>query len=580
MRLSRRQFAAVSGGGILGATTNVGSAEETHSYGGKSTASDQTVGAHYYTWFGPDNHWDNGYTGEPVLGEYDSKAVEVIDQHITWANAHGIDWLSTTWWGTDSYSGRTLRNYVAPRLAGSPVEFSVLYEPKGLLSFNESSGVVDFDQTHNRDKLAADLTHIAEEYTDNPNYFHIDGRPVIYVYIARTFAGAVTEAFERAQSQAGEQFYLIGDYGRRPRVPNLEVFDAVSPYNMYHPDPAINEGFVSEVEEFYLRWRLLADEHDFLFVPNVLPGFDNTNAAWGSPDAPVLTREPDRYRRQCRVARSAMDPANPVALVTSFNEWHEHTSIEPGEAFGTTYLEITREELATGSVGGVTDSLVPLTFHWDSYVEESELNPDVSPEDSRKLTINLRRITLLDGDERVIRRYDVGSDPEPVFTTGVSGPGGSDGQTWRWLTVGQELRSRMYLPRELAESAAAIEFTALPAADDFQFGVTLGSEMEPVAVTLAREWSTTHVDLPPVETPTPSPTPTPTPSPTRTPTSTPTDQPSPTPTPTGVADPTGSETTTLADGPGVGVLTAVGGLAGAGWHWYRKHGEGDKAGSR
>ncbi|MFB6176448.1 MAG: glycoside hydrolase family 99-like domain-containing protein, partial [Halobaculum sp.] len=319
------------------------------------------IGAHYYGWYGPDNHWSNGYTGTPVLGEYDSKDREVVNRHVEWASQHGIDWFSATWWGPNSYSGRALRNHIAPALAGSPVEYSVLYEPKGRLSFDTDSGTADLDEQHNRERLAADLTQIAEAHTDRSSYLHVDGRPVVYVYIARTLVGDVAGAFAEAQSQAGEQFYFIGDYGRRPQVPNLSVFDAVSPYNMYYPAADINDDFVAYVEDRYRRWRLLADRYDFRFVPNVLPGFDNTEAAWGEEDNPVLYRSPERYRRQCSVARSVMDTDVPMALITSFNEWHEYTSVEPGESFGTTYLEVTEGALDSGPIGGATDSLVPLT---------------------------------------------------------------------------------------------------------------------------------------------------------------------------------------------------------------------------
>jgi hypothetical protein len=39
-----------------------------------------------------------------------------------------------------------------------------------------------------------------------------------------------------------------------------------------------------------------------------------------------------------------------MAMITSFNEWHEGTPLEPGqtpngESYGTTYLEITDAEL-------------------------------------------------------------------------------------------------------------------------------------------------------------------------------------------------------------------------------------------
>jgi len=41
-----------------------------------------------------------------------------------------------------------------------------------------------------------------------------------------------------------------------------------------------------------------------------------------------------------------------VVLVTSFNEWHEYTSVEPSREYGRTYLETLLEEIRTQSVSG------------------------------------------------------------------------------------------------------------------------------------------------------------------------------------------------------------------------------------
>lgn len=111
--VSRRMFLE-----FLGSSPIVGSLEGlTHGMAPTDTDSKRLIGAHYYTWYGPNNHWSNGYTGTPTLGEYDSQDSTVIKQHVEWAENDGIDRFNATWWGPDSYSGRTLGDYVAPELA-------------------------------------------------------------------------------------------------------------------------------------------------------------------------------------------------------------------------------------------------------------------------------------------------------------------------------------------------------------------------------------------------------------------------------------------------------------------------------
>lgn len=148
----------------------------------------------------------------------------------------------------------------------------------------------------------------------------LNGKGSLYLH-RRTFTGDVLGAFEEAQKCAGQEFYIVGDYGNTPQIPNLELYDAVSPYNMYQPVEDVGDGFTTYVDSQYQGWKLLADEFDLTFIPVVLPGFDNTEANWAPDGMPVLKRTPDRYRRLCEIARSYMDPEQPMALVTSFNEW-------------------------------------------------------------------------------------------------------------------------------------------------------------------------------------------------------------------------------------------------------------------
>ena len=42
-------------------------------------------------------------------------------------------------------------------------------------------------------------------------------------------------------------------------------------------------------------------------------------------------------------AERFVDREQPFLLVTSFNEWHEGTEVEPSTEFGDAYLRLTRE---------------------------------------------------------------------------------------------------------------------------------------------------------------------------------------------------------------------------------------------
>lgn len=484
----RRVLDVIASSAIAGAVTGV-TGRALDEPGRESTAAvaegDRLVGAHYYTWYGPDNHWDAGYTGTPALGEYDSTDESVVDQHVEWAADSGIDWFNATWWGPDSYAARALENHVAPAMAGTDVEFSVLYEPKGRFDYADER--VDFDERGNRETLAADLDHIASRLVDNPNYFHVDGQPLLYVYIAKTFEGDVQGAFADAQQAAGTEFYLVGDYGWNVQLPS-PAFDAVSPYNVYRPVEGINDGFAEWVDETYAVWDQVCEDLDLDFVPLSLPGFDNTEAEWATNGQPVLERSPERYRKICEVARRYMEAAPELVLLTSFNEWHEYTSVEPGEPFGETYLDLTREHLAGGERLSPPRSPVPLRFHWEDFVPESDVNPDTPEGEGRRLTIAVDELRFLDASGRSVATCDVGDGSDLLFAHGVSPPGSHEDRSWRWFTANRTMTSLVLVPSAVASDTAGISVVSRALADDFTFSVTLGDDDAATQLTASEGW--------------------------------------------------------------------------------------------
>lgn len=497
--ISRRSLLkSAAWGTTVSSLSGLGAATENS----RQTDKERLVGAHYYTWYGPDNHWSDGYVGKPRLDEYDSGSPEVILKHKQWAEQAGIDWLNTTWWGPESYSSRILENAVAPVLEGTNLEFSVLYEPRGRFDYSDS--VVNFSEQAPRETLAADFKHIAETLVPNENYFTIDGRPVLYVYIARSFTGDVESAFEDAQQQAGVDFYLIGDYGRTAQLPN-PAFDAVSPYNMYLPHEGVNNWFEAYVEAANQGWNLLARDDGFQFIPNTLPGFNNTQAKWATDGQPVLERSPERYEQVSELAAAYATGDPELVLITSFNEWHEFTSIEPGKEIGETYLEITDTVFSDSPWATPEIPFVPLQFEWDSYVLESSVNPDVSQSSARKLTIAVDRLTCIDGTGQQVVEYNIGSaESELIFSQGIGYASQRPERSWRWFQANRNMVSTLYLPKRVAQQTQGVILSTRALEDGFEFTLQLGDEGPPTTAQVDTGWHDVIIRLEGQETPTPT----------------------------------------------------------------------------
>ena len=307
------------------------------------------IGAYYYPWYSETRHWNEGYKGKPVLGEYSSRNGKTINTHIDWATGHGIDFFIMSWWGPDSWEDVTLRDcFLKADLAGE-IGFCIHYETWGRLEVSRDE--IDIDNPSNRERLKQDFGYLRDTYFGEHGYLLIDGRPVVVIYLARTFTGDVEEAISELRKELGENVYLIGDvvYWQEPDTPKQRMlmgqFDAVTAYNMHTSVEDIDENFIGKVSGKYAKWRKVTGELGVEFVPDLMPGFDDT-AVRPRAGHPVIGRSPQRFEDFCDEVLKHLDPDLNAVFITSFNEWHEYTQIEPSQDYGTIYLEKVRDKLA------------------------------------------------------------------------------------------------------------------------------------------------------------------------------------------------------------------------------------------
>jgi hypothetical protein len=92
---------------------------------------------------------------------------------------------------------------------------------------------------------------------------------------------------------------------------------------------------VKEVDEVYQRYRQSAKKLGVGFIPGTMPGFDSREMAGNlypiprslNPDADNLSF----LRDFAKVAKRQLDPELKMMAITSFNECHEGTQLEPRE---------------------------------------------------------------------------------------------------------------------------------------------------------------------------------------------------------------------------------------------------------
>lgn len=297
---------------------------------------ERRVMAFYYTWYGHPAqsgtwyHWpegghkperltsqglrDIGTTHYPALGTYDSFDVDVIERHLAWAEAAGIEVLIATWWGQGDFTDRVL-DPLLDAAAETGVRIAFYYE---VVPNDDPTRAVD------------DFLYLLTRYGEHPGTFKHEGAPVIFVYSRAihqlTYAQWESVLQEVKTSHAAR---IIADTNDGDWA---EIFDGL---HMYNPVPQVVAGVdMSRVYESLVR---AASDHGKIAAVTVLPGYDDSHIGRTYPI--VAPREDGQLYD--RLWATAIQSRPDWVLVTSFNEWHEGSDIEPSLEHGYAYLEAT-----------------------------------------------------------------------------------------------------------------------------------------------------------------------------------------------------------------------------------------------
>lgn len=299
-----------------------------------------TVGVYYYPWHRHDFH-GRRYLREhlvpvqlPTLGEYDDREANVIRQHADWSRYAGIRLWVCSWWGPNSREDRTLLDHTLQSPDLGDIKIAVFYETTG-----RTSNFTDYS------RIAGDVEYLADHYFEHPNYYRIDGKPVVAIYLTRVLSAEGTlastvAAFRQAASDKGFELFLIGDqvFGHPPaEAGDMGVLDAVTEYDVYGSMGRTGYAEQDGVDHYITRqtaWKNLADSVDVPYIPAVTPGFNDKAVRDGhAPVSRRLSPGEDFGTLFKALLDSAVERTDPrtgnLFLVTSWNEWHEDTQIEP-----------------------------------------------------------------------------------------------------------------------------------------------------------------------------------------------------------------------------------------------------------
>ncbi|MFT3685210.1 MAG: glycoside hydrolase family 99-like domain-containing protein [Phycisphaerales bacterium] len=307
----------------------------------------------YYPWYGtPEGpggkshggkfvHWEGveptatppriaSSTNYPTGGVYDSHDPAVIKRHCTLAKDAGIDGLIISWWGKGTFEDQATPA-ILDGCAKHGLQAAVYYEQ--VKSPTNAAAAVE------------ELTDIAKRFGSHAAYLKVDDngqqRPVIFIYSRAIFQldwkAWETVVAELHKTVSPAPFIVADCFDSRA----IKLFDGVHDYGPAGGTAAaIKKGETAEAWSHRTMpwWVSEAHKYNKLSCVTVFPGYDDLKIR-----KPGIRVDRDNGRFYDTLWKDAIAAKPDWVLITSFNEWHEGSEIEPSNEHGDKYIKATAE---------------------------------------------------------------------------------------------------------------------------------------------------------------------------------------------------------------------------------------------
>ncbi len=263
----------------------------------------------YYPWYGDSSdspawfHWaNNGHDPPddlaanffPSRGPYSSRSLGTLDKHMAEIASMGIETVVVSWWGPNSYEDRALPGVVrAARDRGLRVAIHI--EPY---------------EGRSPDLVQRDVLALSSRYGFNEFWIYLADGPPPESWQTLTSVFSDLTFYAHGHSPSNGLRGIFQAYAAKAGFDGVYTYDPLR----YSPDQ-------------FKTFCSLARRRGLRCSPSVSPGYDGRR---GVPDDTVRDRADGlRFDDSWTGAfRSGAD----VISITSYNEWHEGTQVEPARA--------------------------------------------------------------------------------------------------------------------------------------------------------------------------------------------------------------------------------------------------------
>jgi glycoprotein endo-alpha-1,2-mannosidase len=299
--------------------------------------------AFYYGWYGNPRvsgrweHWKpaadgaraTNITDTPYDGLYDSHDPAELAREAALARDAGITGFIADWWGQGDFTDQSMGPLLAAaHRSGLAVTAIVDKNLEGAIEQARAA------------QAANDILYLLRRYGADPAWLKVEGKPVLFIY-DRAAVGLGLPAWHGVLATVRAQVPGAVVLGPKYDPDWLRVFDGADEYNITGAIHALSPLGVAEwaVEHYRGQVAMAKAAGERIACATVIPGYDDSRTGRPGP-RPITAR--DQGGTYAALWQAAIAAHPDWVLVTSWNEWHEGSEIEPSAEYRDLFLRITR----------------------------------------------------------------------------------------------------------------------------------------------------------------------------------------------------------------------------------------------
>ena len=324
---------------------------------------------------------ENGYfwNRKPLWGYVNEADPEVMKMQIDEASSHGVNVFIYDWYWYDGrpFLENCLNDGFLKAENRDKMKFYLMWANHDVNN-NWNIDISDdcpepiiWKGTVDRDEFEKIAARMIERYFTQPNYYKIDGAPVLMVYDINNLIDGLggikqtVDAIKWLKNKTKEagftdlhfQITIWGEAsvnlsgfdsnmkGSTKDIVSLLGADSVTHYQFAH-FADIDRDYNDILSDVAREWERIDREYSVPYFPHISCGWDNNPRFKRFRHGIVKNNTPENVKKGFLMAREYADAHSaqvPLVTVNSWNEWTEKSYLQPDDLYGYGYLDAVKE---------------------------------------------------------------------------------------------------------------------------------------------------------------------------------------------------------------------------------------------